>query len=54
MLRLHYASGRQDSHDSHNIAHCGVLVIFFFLFKKVSEYDQEIPQSQTANNLMAP
>ena len=24
------------------------------IFKKVSEYDQEIPQSQTADNPMAP
>ena len=34
MLRLQYASGRPDSHDSHNIAHFGVLVFFFLRIQK--------------------
>ena len=31
-----------------------ILRCFFFLSKIVSEYDQEIPQSQTADNPVAP
>ena len=33
MLRLHYATCRQGSHDSQNVARCGILVIFVFVFK---------------------
>ena len=41
-------SHHQDTHVSEKITQCRVLS------EKVSEYDQEIPQSQTADNPVAP
>ena len=36
------------------IYNLGNKTVLYFICKKVSEYDQEIPQSQTADNPVAP
>ena len=38
----------------HNIMFLKLILLKLNLLKKASEYDQEIPQSQTADQLMAP